>query len=117
MQDELKTAQNSEIEEKSIDEKKDNVIPFRLVPGGKEPTDPNDWLSELETGTVFLIKDKNNHHDFNLGQFCLLRKTDKSVMLSSPTMEVPFYVVPRRFCSRYSLHEILGKVEEAKEER
>ena len=115
MKTDLKLIKNDKFEEKELDEEENKVVDLRLVPGGKEPTDPGNWLSELEEGTVFLIRDKHTA-DFNLGLFHLIKKTDKSVLLfTNVNTEIYTYVDPRRFCNKYVLHEILGKIEKEKE--
>lgn len=103
------TIQQQEQEEKDIN----NVTEFKptLLMGGKEPPTfggGDNWLSGLETGTMFLIQDKQNPMDFNLGMFLLKEKTDKAVILATPTVPHPIYVNPVRFCNKYTHYETLG---------
>lgn len=91
----------------------EEVKKFRVITGGKEPPDdPNnpDWLSKLDKGTVFLVQDKLNPNDFNLGLIRLLNKTDKSATLAIKQGEaiIEAFVNPLRFCKKYSLYEVLG---------
>jgi len=87
---------------------KDNerMAELKLITGGKTPPADGNWLSELETGTVFLISDKQSN-DFTLGLFKLVDKTDRTVTLFTPSHKEPIYVHPIRFCNRYNLWETL----------
>lgn len=93
-------------------EKEENVVPFKLITGGKPPRDPDDWLSELAEGTVFLVQHKNNVNEFSLGQFILVNKFEKSILILTTTNQQMYsYVNPLRFCRSFTLWEIIGKVD------
>lgn len=97
----LKLVTNNEIETG-----KEQMPELKLLEGGKNPPNGN-WLSELDTGTMFLVQDKTNH-DFLLGAFKLVNKTEKAVMLVNSSVPNPVFVNPMRFCNKYSLYEVLG---------
>jgi len=82
---------------------------LKLLPGGKRPSDPTNWISELDIGSMFLVKKKASMLEFQLGLFKLSEKTDKYAIIihtSSPTE--PLFIDPIRFCSVYSLVDVLG---------
>lgn len=89
----------------------DNKIGLKLITGGKDSDGP--WLMNLEQGTIFVIRDLGDPRNFNLGQFQLVSKTEKSVLLyTNIGGKILTRVDPSRFCQRYSLVEILGIVRE-----
>lgn len=97
---------------KEIEQEGDNVVEFQTVTGGKGPTDyhPNDWLSPLKDGTVFLFFSKQRPNEPNLGQGKILNRTDKAIYLgfviNGQPMQGP--VDPLRFCNAYGMFENLG---------
>lgn len=111
----LKVAKIIKTEEKE-EQMADNVIQL-VATGDKGPTDPNDWLSPMEDGTVFLIQDRNTH-DFNLGMFMLngkeyLEKNRTACFLTSNNPHpVKIVVNPSRFCQKYQLYGIITVIKE-----
>lgn len=109
--------------EETFEEKKER-LKMKLITGGNDGNSgnfsPNDWLSPLEDGTMFLFKDKTNRSPF-LGQATILARTEKAIYLGlilngQPRREP---VDPSLFCSQYSLYENQGKLstlEEANQE-
>lgn len=97
----------------------DNVIQL-VSTGDKGPSDPNDWLSKLEIGTVFLIQDRNTH-DFNLGMFMVQGKeeleSNKTAVFLTSNNPSPMKVAvnPSRFCQKYSLYGVLAVIKEPSE--
>lgn len=98
----------TDLDEINIEKELTNVVQLKTIPGGKEPTDPNDWLSSLDKGTAFLVRDKSNPRDFAVYLFWLEDKiSNKTVVLRVPQAPQNLYVYPLTFCARYSLHETL----------
>ena len=85
---------------------------LKLVTGGKELPPNGDWLSLLDTDTVFLVKDRKSP-SFALGHFKILDKSEKTVYLGStnPAMPPMIPVIPARFCQQYDLHEVVCRTE------
>lgn len=88
----------------------DSVIPLRVVTGGKGP--PSDfWLKNLDIGTVFLARHKNNTQDWSMGEFCIANIVDKAVLLlvsSQPQQPPqPLWVDPARFSNKMEMVEII----------
>lgn len=87
---------------------------LRVIQGGKEPqvkpegADPQDpdWLSKLEIGTNFVTADKFG--DYIGTQWVVLYKTDKTVFLEARGHEHPIPVIPKKFCRRHQLIEVLS---------
>jgi hypothetical protein len=101
------TLTTSQDQEEEGEEKK--VVDLRLITGGKEPPDGgSSWLEKLEVGACFLVKEKNNPLDFNLGLFRLAEKTSKAVVLNTPHVPHNLYVDPVAFCNKYRMYEDLG---------
>ena len=101
------------------EKEKDNVLMnFAVIDGGKAsnsgfntPPSDGDWLTPLEIGTIFLVQEKNNPKNFNLGQFQIADKTERSVFLASNLNGlVKTFVVPTIFCNQYRLYEVLAVV-------
>lgn len=115
----VKLAETEIIE--STGKEDDNVVDLIAVTGGKGPPTyhPNDWLSPLETGTVFLIKDNFDQNQFSLGQCKILAKEEPAIyigfVINGATAQGP--VDPARFCKRYSLYKVTGVAKEAGEEQ
>lgn len=103
-----------ETDGKLLNEKEQVLMNLAVIQGGKSSTGsgtnpPDDWLSELEVGTIFLVEEKNNIKNFNLGQFQVVTKTDKAVHLASMLNGlVQTFVKPLAFCNQYRLYEVLG---------
>ena len=99
-----------------VDNEQEKEHKVQLVTGGKGPSDPNDWLKDLELGSIFLIQNKYDTNDFNLGQCKLVSRTDKSTVLAFllPSSPEPLVgpIDPYRFCKKYRLFETLGIVRE-----
>jgi len=104
---------NRKLEE--IEEEERVKAPFipRIITGGKDPTDPNDpnWLSSLDQYTSFLVQNKKDTQ-FALGEFRVIYKSIKSILVLSSNMKEPIWVDPIRFCRDFRLHEILQTGEE-----
>jgi hypothetical protein len=97
-------------------EKKANIIPWvpKLITGGKGGNGHN-WLSDLEEGTVFLVRPKASG-GFALGQFHLLHKFDNAVHLMDNLTgggvgETHIWVDPVSFCSQFTLVRVLYEPE------
>jgi len=89
-----------------------NVEYLRLATGGKEPPADGNWLSLLDTGTIFLVQSKRDPTAFALGEFILMAKTSKSVIVMSPDQPGKRLCFnPVRFCNQYLLWEVLGSLE------
>jgi len=91
----------------------DNVVELKLATGGDEPPyHPNDWLSPMADGTIFLFNEKKNPFDPNLGQAKILSRTEKAIYLgfivNGQPMQGP--VDPTRFCTKYAKYEVLGTI-------
>lgn len=92
------------------DLKEDNVVPFRVLPGGKDGE--GNWLINLDRGTIFLSRN-NNDFGFVLMECLILNKTDNYVLLKinvyteGNNNSVVFWVDPIAFCSKHKLLEIL----------
>jgi hypothetical protein len=105
-------------EERDIEEAKANPgwTP-RIITGGKGPPDypgdPNnpDWLSGLDNHTTFLGQHKKNQ-DFPLGQFSIIYKGQRSILMMVSGSKDPVWVDPMRFCRDFRLQEILQTGEE-----
>lgn len=93
-----------------LKEQDNNMAEFKTIIGGSTPSGGN-WLSELEIGTIFLVKDKTSA-DFALQRLCVLDKTQKSVMLGIEREPGPRFVDPNRFCQKYMWHETLGTIKD-----
>lgn len=106
----------SPILEQQEEGENNNVTEFKLLQGGKEPpSTSSNWLSDLEVGMVFLVQDQQPIRPINsfaLGEFRLMKKTDKTCWLATITetgiQTIP--VNPVRFCNKYSKWEELGVI-------
>lgn len=102
-------------EETDIQEAKDakkNVVDFRVVPGGKDPDDP-DWLSHLSVGAVFLTRRKpkfSEPRDIGAVQFEVFFKAGRCTRLvdNSGKQLVEQWVVNRDFSMTMELLELLS---------
>lgn len=99
-----------------IDEETKLITPFRpkLLTGGKGPTGYADWLSEMKTGSVFLVKNLQQK-SFVLGQFHLLHKLERAIHLMNNMdqgQEVHMWVDPLEFCQQFGFVEILMEPED-----
>jgi len=86
---------------------------------GKEPPEGDNWLARLETGTVFLCKEKNSAN-FILAQFALLEKIEDSSRLLSYIQPVDvhgLFVDNNRFCNRFTYVDTLGIINSDSEEK
>jgi hypothetical protein len=90
----------------------DNIIPFEVIPGGKEP--PSDfWLKNLKVGTIFLAKHKPNTgqpRTFVIGEFIIFNISPEKGMylLSEPKQPpTPFWVEPIMFSNQMELIEVM----------
>lgn len=85
---------------------------LKLVTGGKGPTDDGNWLSQLPNGTMFLVEEKQVTRNPSLGQFVIVEKTPRSVLLMSPDQPgKQLWQNPIRFCGMYNLRETLCVVD------
>lgn len=88
---------------------KDNVVPFQLVTGGKQP--PSDfWLLNFEVGTIFLSRNKADNRTFVFGEFAVYNKTEKAMLLLVNEGEMrprPVWVDPKKFSNQMELIEVL----------
>lgn len=112
-------APNSEEDDEFETHEKDIKVVALQVVGGRDTgnTDDPNWLLKMEVGTIFLIKDKGNVKEFNLGQFQLIEKFEKSVLLvSSLNGVIKTFVDPVWFCSKYQLWEILALATQQEQE-
>jgi len=99
-----------------FNQKGSRVTNLKLITGGRDGdgSDMN-WLQGLEIGTIFLVKEKRTPQatlpSFMLLCYCLVFKTDKACKLASENTQLgDVYVDPIRFCERYDLFEVIGKV-------
>lgn len=103
-------------------EKRKPFVP-RVITGGKGGDggsttigDSGDnWLSDLDTHTTFLIQKKKDFSEDNLQQVVLGFKGKKSVLLIFELPDgkrVPIWKDPNRFCNEYRLFEVLQTKEE-----
>lgn len=88
------------------EEEGDLMADLKLIRAGGDPPN-NNWLEALADGTIFLTQSRSDR-EFILGQFVLLSRTEKSVILAQANTERPVYINPGRFCSQYTLYEIIG---------
>lgn len=108
----IKVRKVAQIDENEIETKGLNVVELKTVTGGKGPTDyhPNDWLSPLADGTIFLFHKKKDPFESNLGQAKILSRTEKAIYLgfiiNGQPMQGP--VDPVKFCNVYGMFENLG---------
>lgn len=110
----LDLVQNEEEENKA-------KVPFipRVITGGKgPPEDPNnpDWLTPLSLHTTFLVQNKKDT-SFLLGQFTVVHKGKKVILLFQPGNKEPIPVDPIRFCRDFTKYEVLQTGEEYELER
>lgn len=111
----LTVIEDNNLEKINTLEEDKKIVDLKLITGGKDSDGP--WLMKLEEGTVFVIRDLGDPRNFNLGQFQLVSKTDKSVLLyTNIGGKILTRVDPSRFCQRYSLVEILGIVRDEPQE-
>lgn len=88
------------------------VVNNALQFGGKEPPSDNNWLSNLLPGDVFLAR----HHsqaekNFELNQFCVMFKTEKSVKLRvylNENEKMIRWVEPSVFSKEMIFQEVIG---------
>jgi hypothetical protein len=81
---------------------------LQILPGGKGPVDSNDWLSLLPEGTEFTAKEKNNPNSWIVPLFKVVKKNEKSIVLVTPSSNLPIYADPIVFSRNYRLYEDYG---------
>ena len=92
----------------SMSEKEEEaeIVPLRLLPGGKTPP-PRDWLSPIEIGREFLAK--RNDSSAILMHFMKVDKTERAVLLRTMINSVEYiWVLPDKFCDQYKFIEELN---------
>ena len=80
----------------------------RVITGGKgDPPDPNDWLTPMEVGSVFVARQKDFPVDGEL--FKLVFKGEIFYLLEHIVNDDSYdrYVIPSAFSRRYVEHELL----------
>ncbi len=95
-------------DEELTEQQENNVI--RPAFGISMP--PENWLKELDIGTVFLSRRKSNSpaavQDFTLVEFCKVGQSEKGVRLAQP-QGLPGWVDPVRFCNQMDYVETIGQ--------
>jgi hypothetical protein len=66
---------------KSAENEQKNVVPLRLVSGGKEPPKGPNWLRDLPKGTIFLGREKISNNKVDLTEFTVVLSTPDAVSL------------------------------------
>lgn len=100
-------------EEEPKEEDKSNVVPLRLLTGGKEPpgSSSKDWLTPLTENTSFLVQRINNKTglEFELLEYRIVFKAERSIALSlTYNHEIAdIWVDPKLFCKLHTLVEVL----------
>lgn len=89
---------------------------LRLLRGGKGPPEDNtpgkDWMSPLETGTVFSCRKKGQAEDYALMMLQIMFKHDKTIIIADAMNNNPYAAVdPAAFCKRHDLFEIIQQGE------
>lgn len=91
-------------------EEEEHTAPkLKLITGGKgPPDDPNnpDWLSELDNHTTFLAQNKKDT-TFALGQFTIVLKGEKAILVLVQGSKEPVWVDPVRFTRDFRRYEII----------
>jgi hypothetical protein len=96
------------------DERIANPPKLTLITGGKgPPDDPDnpDWLTKLDNHTTFLVESKKDSN-FTLGQFTIVLKLKKAILLLMEGAKQPIWVNPLRFCRDFNKFEIVQTGEE-----
>jgi len=94
-----------------------NVVELRSITGGKQPPEDGNYFTNMAVGTIFLVRNKQDLRDPNLHLFYLRGKTEKAVILSTPTIPQLMYQIPMVFCGKFDLFETIGFVEETQEQQ
>ena|SRR2546423_15098324 len=99
-----------------LTDKENNLVDLQLIRGGKPDfigrQPPDNWLMALKVNTTFLVKSKNNAN-FALGEFTLIAKRERSVLLCTQLNQEAFtWVDSVRFVGQYDLAEILYEPED-----
>ena len=90
---------------------------LRLIQGGGGTTGDN-WLANLEVGTVFACADKLNRSNFMVLNLEVIRKDGKIVRLWKVNHDKYFGdVLPERFCNQFILVEVIKRPNEQEEEK
>lgn len=97
--------------ERQEEEKERKPVTLKVV-GGKEPPEDGNYFTDMEIGTIFLVRSKQNLSDYNLGLFRLEQKTPKSAILRTPSIPQSLYIIPINFCKIWSLYEVQGIIED-----
>ncbi len=89
---------------------KDNVIPFQLLPGAKDPTD--NWLARLPQGTVFLCAprplQKGQLNVFLLEYHVVFKLERQTKLLENINEERYLWVDTRNFSRTFELATIIA---------
>lgn len=104
----------TDIEEEIIEAEPKAKWTPKVIQGGKGGggnSDGTDWLSELEVNSTVLGQGKKDTN-FALGQFTIVYKGSKGILLLVSGTKEPIWVDPIRFCRDYRLYEILQTAEE-----
>ena|ERR1700692_2480428 len=88
----------------------------KVIAGGKGPPDTPggseyDWLIHLPVHTTFLCQNRKDQ-GFALGQFSIIFKGDKGVLMFVQGSKEPIWVDPTRFCRDYRHYETLQTKED-----
>jgi hypothetical protein len=103
-----------DINKQEEEERSANPPKLTLITGGKQPPDDPDnpdWLSKLDNHTTFLVQ-KRNDSTFSLGQFTIVIKLKKAILLLMEGAKTPLWVDPMRFCRDFNKFEIVQTGEE-----
>lgn len=100
--------ENTERVEELTEEVKDNVVPFKLLTGGKGSS--GFWLLDLEIGTVFLARPKTDQRGFVLGEFVVYNIVEMESLTAYLLLvneggdrPRPCWVDPKRFSNQMDL--------------
>ena len=101
----------NEITEETQEEKDEsNVVPFRVITGGKGPPG-NDWLSELPDGSIFLTRPSSPQFDKPWGEEYHISNRSASgnwiCLYQNLNQEAYIWVETKRFSRMMELAELL----------
>jgi hypothetical protein len=84
------------------------VIRGGLAEGGP-PTHTQNWLSELEVGSIFKVQDRQSA-DYLQQMFQLIDYQPHTAMVDlwGQTGKIRFPITPHRFCNKWDLVEVTG---------
>src|SRR6202012_1992317 len=99
-----------------VQEAEDHIVPFQSF-GGRKP--PGNWLMAMETGTIFLCRDKNDKLDYTMPLFQHGGANGDFVLIIENVhgnMDMK-WADPVRFCNRFDLAQVIATPDELKKEK